>query len=87
MLCLDLVIRSGPLVGTCRFPENPAAPETRTNVPSFKHLHESMNGMVQSRLPARARRGAVGKALIVWLVTGSFGAAVVAFIALYFMGC
>jgi hypothetical protein len=33
------------------------------------------------------RRGAIGKALIVWLATGSLGAAVVAFLIFKGMGC
>jgi hypothetical protein len=37
--------------------------------------------------PAASRRGAVGKALLVWLVSGSFGLAVVAFVAFKVMGC
>jgi hypothetical protein len=36
---------------------------------------------------AHARRGAIGKALLVWLVTGSFGAALIAFLAFSGMGC
>jgi hypothetical protein len=34
-----------------------------------------------------ARRGAIGKALIVWLATGSLGAAVVAFLIFWLAGC
>lgn len=39
--------------------------------------------------PARLRRrhGAIGKALIVWLLSGSLGLAIVAFLVLSLMGC
>jgi hypothetical protein len=37
--------------------------------------------------PNRPRRAAAGKALIVWLASGSFGAAVIAFIVFKGMGC
>ena len=41
------------------------------------------------KLPLRddSRRGAAGKALIVYLATGSLGAAVVAFLVFKMMGC
>ena len=41
------------------------------------------------KLPLRndQRRGAAGKALIVYLATGSLGAAVVAFLVFKMMGC
>ena len=38
-------------------------------------------------LPNRPRRGAIGKALLVWLGTGSVGAAIVAFLLFRGMGC
>lgn len=34
-----------------------------------------------------ARRGAIGKALLVWLLSGSFGIAVIALIVFAMMGC
>ena len=37
--------------------------------------------------PKRTRRGAVGKALLVWLGTGSIGAAIVAYLIFRSMGC
>ncbi len=37
--------------------------------------------------PARTRRGAIGKALLVWLLSGSLGVAVVAFLIFSMMGC
>ncbi len=40
---------------------------------------------IKAGLPLRA--GAIGKALIVWLASGSFLAAVVAFFAFSAMGC
>jgi hypothetical protein len=43
-----------------------------------------------SRQPARAqpaRRGAIGKALIVWLASGSIGLAVVAYLVFAAAGC
>lgn len=39
------------------------------------------------KIPAGSRRGAAGKALLVWLVSGSFGVAVVAFLLFKVMGC
>ena len=36
---------------------------------------------------APPRRGAVGKALLVWLVSGSFGLALLALLAFWVMGC
>ena len=33
------------------------------------------------------RTGAIGKALLVWLVSGSFGLALVAFLVFAMMGC
>jgi hypothetical protein len=52
---------------------------------------ENMNrlavpGVARNRLAARAK-AAAGKALIVYLATGSLGAAVVAFIIFKLMGC
>ena len=43
----------------------------------------------ETQAPAigEGRRGAIGKALIVWLATGSLGAAVVAFLVFKGMGC
>ena len=43
-------------------------------------------GARRSRLIAKAK-GAAGKALLVWLGTGSLGAAIVAFIIFKMMGC
>ena len=43
-------------------------------------------GVLRNRLVARAK-AAAGKALIVYLATGSLGAAVVAFIIFKLMGC
>ena len=43
-------------------------------------------GVLRNRLAARAK-AAAGKALIVYLATGSLGAAVVAFIIFKLMGC
>lgn len=37
--------------------------------------------------PVLARRGAAGKAFIVWLASGSLGLAIVAYILFYMMGC
>lgn len=36
---------------------------------------------------AHVRRGAIGKALLVWLLSGSFGIAVIALIIFAMMGC
>lgn len=43
----------------------------------------------QSSVPAvhQSRRGAIGKAIIVWIATGSLGAAIVAYLAFGAMGC
>ncbi|HEX8912592.1 MAG TPA: hypothetical protein VF796_09565 [Humisphaera sp.] len=38
-------------------------------------------------LDPKARRGAVGKALLVWLGTGSVGAAIIAYLLFANMGC
>ena len=38
-------------------------------------------------LPDRPRRAAIGKALIVWLATGSVGAAIIAYLLFAGMGC
>ncbi len=43
-------------------------------------------GVRRNRLIAKAK-GAAGKALLVWLGTGSLGAAIVAFIIFKMMGC
>jgi len=43
-------------------------------------------GVRRNRLIAKAK-GAAGKALLVWLGTGSLGAAIVAFIIFKLMGC
>ncbi len=41
-----------------------------------------------SALPSpRARRGAIGKALLVWLLSGSLGIAVIAYLIFAMMGC
>ena len=43
-------------------------------------------GVRRNRLIAKAK-GAAGKALLVWLGTGSLGAAIAAFIIFKMMGC
>jgi hypothetical protein len=45
--------------------------------------------IVEASVPAvrQSRRGAIGKAIIVWIATGSFGAAIVAYLAFGAMGC
>ena len=40
-----------------------------------------------SSTPEAPRRGAIGKALLVWLVSGSFGLAVLAFLVFVVIGC
>jgi len=50
-------------------------PETRSDVESSPEIGD------------RPRFGAIGKALIVWLATGSVGAAIVAYLLFAGMGC
>lgn len=42
---------------------------------------------IAAPMSPRARRGAIGKALLVWLLSGSFGIAVIAFLIFAMMGC
>ena len=46
-----------------------------------------VEGTVDAAAPKRTRRGAIGKALLVWLGTGSIGIAIVAFIIFKLAGC
>ena len=41
----------------------------------------------EAAAPKRTRRGAIGKALLVWLGTGSIGLAIVAYLVFRGMGC
>jgi hypothetical protein len=43
--------------------------------------------VLPSSTPEAPRRGAIGKALLVWLVSGSFGLAVLAFLVFVVIGC
>ena len=53
----------------------------------FNEMHRAVKGWVDAHVPTRTRRGAVGKALIVYLASGSIGLAIVAYLLFRGMGC
>lgn len=56
-------------------------------IPSDPRQSESPQTEPAAQGKYATRRGAIGKALIVWLASGSFLAAVVAFLVFRGMGC
>ena len=52
-----------------------------------KHLRQSAASRPLARASIPARAGAIGKALIAYLLTGSLGVAIVAFLLFWGIGC